>query len=123
LRPCASKASAVSLPPLPLRLLPAGAKVAGRDSHPLKSAALARRTRGRDSSRDARVASPSDFQGRSAIEFDAAVTMGCGDECPFIQAKRRVDWTIPDPKEMPPERFREVRDLIERQVQGLLREL
>src|SRR5207247_7617997 len=45
-RPFASKASAVSLPPLPLRLLPAGAKVAGWDLHPLKSAALARRTRG-----------------------------------------------------------------------------
>ena len=45
----ASKASAVSLPPLPLRLLPAGAKVAGRDLHPLKSAALARRTTGRGS--------------------------------------------------------------------------
>jgi len=49
--------------------------------------------------------------------------MGCGDECPFIKAKRRVDWNIPDPKEMPPEQFREVRNLIERQVQGLLREL
>src|SRR4029077_11038602 len=45
-RPCASKASAVSLPPLPLRLLPAGAKVAGWELHPLKSAALARRTKG-----------------------------------------------------------------------------
>lgn len=59
----------------------------------------------------------------AAIEFDAAVTMGCGDVCPFIKAKRRIDWNIPDPKEMPPEQFREVRELIERQVQGLLREL
>lgn len=59
----------------------------------------------------------------SAIEFDAAVTMGCGDDCLLIKATRRVDWNIPDPKEMPPEQFREVRDLIERQVQGLLREL
>src|SRR5947208_297667 len=39
-RPCASKASAVLLPPLPLRLLPAGAKVAGWELHPLKSAAF-----------------------------------------------------------------------------------
>ena len=46
----------------------------------------------------------------AGIEFDVAVTIGCGDECPFIRAKRRVDWNIPDPKDMPPEQFREVRD-------------
>src|SRR5262245_51915515 len=42
------------------------------------------------------------------VEFDAAVTMGCGDECPFVKAKRRVDWNIPDPKHMPSDQFREV---------------
>src|SRR5262245_12430184 len=47
------------------------------------------------------------------ITFDAAVTMGCGDECPFLVATRRIDWQIPDPREMPPEEFRRVRDLIE----------
>src|ERR1019366_954488 len=41
-------------------------------------------------------------------DFDAAVTMGCGDECPLVLAKRRVDWNIPDPKTLPPEEFREV---------------
>jgi protein-tyrosine-phosphatase len=56
-------------------------------------------------------------------EFDAAVTMGCGDECPLVLAKRRIEWQIPDPKEMPPERFREVRDLIEAKVKELLRTL
>jgi protein-tyrosine-phosphatase len=56
-------------------------------------------------------------------EFDAAVTMGCGDECPLVLAKRRIDWQIPDPKEMPPDQFREVRNLIERQVKELLRSL
>jgi protein-tyrosine-phosphatase len=54
------------------------------------------------------------------VEFDVAVTMGCGDECPLVRAKRREDWGIPDPKEMPPEEFRGVRDLIERNVQKLL---
>src|SRR5437899_4816797 len=49
----------------------------------------------------------------SDIEFAVAVTMGCGDECPNLKAKRKEDWNIPDPKELPPERFREVRDLIE----------
>lgn len=57
------------------------------------------------------------------LEFEAAVTMGCGDQCPFIIAKMREDWQIPDPNEMPPEHFREVRDLIERKVKGLLQAL
>jgi protein-tyrosine-phosphatase len=53
-------------------------------------------------------------------DFDVAVTMGCGDECPFIRAKRRIDWQVPDPKDLPPERFREVRDMIEGKVKELL---
>lgn len=55
--------------------------------------------------------------------YDAAVTMGCGDACPMVAAHRRVDWSIPDPREMPPEEFRQVRDLIEQKVQSLLAEL
>ena len=46
------------------------------------------------------------------------MTMGCGDECPTGRAKRRIDWQIPDPKELPPEQFRGVRDLIEREGEG-----
>lgn len=57
------------------------------------------------------------------VEYDAAVTMGCGDECPMVRAKHREDWGIPDPKNLPPERFREVRDLIERKVKDLLTRL
>lgn len=60
------------------------------------------------------------FNGRAV---DVAVTMGCGDECPLVLAERRVDWRIPDPRDMTPEEFRGVRDLIERKVQDLLREL
>src|SRR6266436_1736514 len=56
-------------------------------------------------------------------EFDAAVTMGCGDECPLVLAKRREDWQIPDPREMSPEQFRHVRDLIESKVKDLLASL
>jgi protein-tyrosine-phosphatase len=56
-------------------------------------------------------------------DFDVAVTMGCGDECPFIRAKQREDWQIPDPKELPPERFREVRDVIEGKVKKLVERL
>ena len=59
----------------------------------------------------------------TSLEFDVVVTMGCGDACPFIKAKQREDWQIPDPKELPPETFREVRDLIEANVKGLLARL
>lgn len=58
-----------------------------------------------------------DFNGQ---EVDVAVTMGCGDECPLVLAKQRVDWKIPDPRDMSPEQFREVRDLIESKVRELL---
>jgi protein-tyrosine-phosphatase len=54
------------------------------------------------------------------VEYDVVVTMGCGDACPLVRAKRRLDWQIPDPRELPPEEFRAVRDLIERRVRELL---
>jgi protein-tyrosine-phosphatase len=46
-------------------------------------------------------------------EYAAAITMGCGDNCPMVRARIREDWDIPDPKELPAEEFRQVRDLIE----------
>jgi protein-tyrosine-phosphatase len=52
--------------------------------------------------------------------FDAAITMGCGDACPMVQTRIREDWQIPDPRDMAPERFREVRDLIGGKVKELL---
>lgn len=55
--------------------------------------------------------------------FDAVVTMGCGDACPAVETKHRIDWQIPDPRELPPDAFREVRDLIDQNVQDLLAEL
>lgn len=56
-------------------------------------------------------------------EVDVAVTMGCGDECPLVIAKRREDWKIPDPRDMTPDDFRRVRDLIETKVKELLASL
>ncbi len=53
------------------------------------------------------------------VQFDIAVTMGCGDACPNLKAKRREDWDIPDPREMSPNQFREVRDLIRKKVKEL----
>ena len=55
--------------------------------------------------------------------YDAVVTMGCGDACPWMPAKRFIDWHIPDPRHMEPDDFRKVRDLIEEKVKGLLQEL
>ncbi len=55
--------------------------------------------------------------------FDAVVTMGCGDACPWMPAKQFIDWQIPDPKHMEPEEFNKVRDFIREKVQTLLAEL
>ncbi|AMV30203.1 hypothetical protein VT84_37775 [Gemmata sp. SH-PL17] len=52
--------------------------------------------------------------------MDVAVTMGCGDSCPLVRAKVREEWNIPDPKELPDDDFRKVRDLIEQKVTSLL---
>lgn len=52
--------------------------------------------------------------------FDAVVTMGCGDACPWMPAKKFIDWQIPDPKHMDPEEFNKVRDYIKGKVKELL---
>lgn len=54
------------------------------------------------------------------IEYDLAVTMGCGDECPYVRAKARQDWQIPDPKHMETAQFADVRDLIRDKVGALV---
>ncbi|MDE2291523.1 MAG: arsenate reductase ArsC [Elusimicrobia bacterium] len=55
--------------------------------------------------------------------WDCLVTMGCGDSCPSVPAARRLDWDLPDPKALPAEGFRRVRDDIKARVRGLLGEL
>lgn len=57
------------------------------------------------------------------VPFDATVTMGCGDACPFVPAPLREDWDIPDPKDMDPAAFAEVRDLVRAQVAALAERL
>ncbi len=56
-------------------------------------------------------------------DYDVAVTMGCGDACPMVKARRREDWKLPDPRELPLEGLREVRDRIEELVKDLLASL
>ncbi|MEA2471961.1 MAG: hypothetical protein QOE38_2960 [Thermoleophilaceae bacterium] len=54
---------------------------------------------------------------------DVVVTMGCGDECPYIPGKRYLDWDLRDPKGLGPEEVRAIRDGIARRVEGLAAEL
>jgi arsenate reductase len=58
-----------------------------------------------------------------ARRADVVVTMGCGDECPYIPGKRYLDWDLPDPKGRPLEEVRATRDEIARRVEGLVAEL
>jgi len=60
---------------------------------------------------------------KSFAPFDVVVTMGCGDACPWMPAKKFIDWEIPDPRNLPPEDFNKIRDLIREKVSGLLKEM
>lgn len=59
----------------------------------------------------------------AGLEFDAVVTMGCGDSCPWVPAQRREDWVLPDPRDMDDDGYRAVRDGIESRVRALLASL
>ena len=54
------------------------------------------------------------------VTWDYIVTMGCGDACPTLPARHRLDWELQDPKHLSDEGFREVRDQIESLVTALL---
>ena len=54
---------------------------------------------------------------------DVVVTMGCGDECPYIPGKRYLDWDLTDPKGRPVEEVRRTRDEIDRRVRALVEDL
>jgi arsenate reductase (thioredoxin) len=66
---------------------------------------------------------PRRLSARLAERADVVVTMGCGDECPYIPGKRYVDWELPDPGGRPLAEVRATRDEIARRVAELLREL
>ena len=54
---------------------------------------------------------------------DVVVTMGCGDDCPYIPGRRYLDWDLPDPKGRSVEEVRDLRTEIELRVAELLGEL
>lgn len=58
-----------------------------------------------------------------AEQADIVITMGCGDQCPYIPGKRYIEWDLPDPKDRPISEVRATRDEIRRRVNALLGEL
>ena len=54
---------------------------------------------------------------------DVVVTMGCGDECPYVPGRRYLDWDLPDPKRLPVEQVRVIRDELADRVRALAKEL
>jgi arsenate reductase len=55
-----------------------------------------------------------------AQQAQVLVTMGCGDECPYVPGVKRDDWPLEDPKGKPVERVREIRDDIRERVRLLI---
>jgi arsenate reductase (thioredoxin) len=58
-----------------------------------------------------------------ADRADVVVTMGCGDECPYIPGKRYIDWDLQDPKGLPLDQVRAIRDDLARRTEDLVRQL
>ena len=58
-----------------------------------------------------------------AEQADLIVTMGCGDQCPYIPGKRYLEWDLTDPKDQPIENIKEIRDQIDHHIQRLIAEL
>jgi arsenate reductase (thioredoxin) len=58
-----------------------------------------------------------------AEQADIVVTMGCGDECPYIPGKRYIDWDLPDPRGRPLDEVRAIRDDIAHRIDELLASL
>ena len=58
-----------------------------------------------------------------AEQAEVVVTMGCGDECPYIPGRRYLDWDLEDPKGRPLDEVRATRDEIDRRVRELVAEL
>jgi arsenate reductase len=71
---------------------------------------------------DLSSATPRKLTAALAQDADLLVTMGCGDECPYVPGLKIVDWPLEDPKGQPIERVREIRDEIKRRVEELLQE-
>jgi len=65
-------------------------------------------------------AKPQKLTAELAQNAEMLVTMGCGDECPYVPGLKRDDWPLPDPKGQGIESVRQTRDKIKRRVLQLL---
>jgi arsenate reductase len=72
---------------------------------------------------DVSTNTPTKLTHELAEQADVVVTMGCGDECPYIPGKRHLDWELEDPKGRPLDEVRDTRDEIARRVEQLAEEL
>jgi arsenate reductase len=71
---------------------------------------------------DLRTRRPQKLTDELASGAHLLVTMGCGDECPYVPGLSRDDWPLEDPKGKPLERVRKIRDEIRDRVSGLVNE-
>jgi arsenate reductase len=69
---------------------------------------------------DLRDARPRKLTAELAAGAQLLITMGCGDECPYVPGLRRDDWHLDDPKGQPIERVRMIRDDIHARVEALV---
>lgn len=65
-------------------------------------------------------AKPQKLTQELANDASLLITMGCGDKCPYVPGLRRDDWPLKDPKGLPLEEVRAIRDEVKRRVQELL---
>jgi arsenate reductase (thioredoxin) len=72
---------------------------------------------------DLRASTPRRWTDEDLASADVIVTMGCGDECPYVPGRRYLDWELDDPAGRPVEEVRPIRDEIDRRVRALLNEL
>jgi arsenate reductase (thioredoxin) len=73
-----------------------------------------------DAGIDVSAARPQRLTPELAAGAKLLVTMGCGDQCPFVPGLEVLDWPLPDPKGQPPERVREIRDDIRQRIADLI---
>jgi arsenate reductase len=95
------------------RAISAGTQPAAR-VHPVVVEAM------REVGIDLAHAKPQKLTAELAQDAEMLITMGCGDECPYVPGLRRDDWPLPDPKDQGIEAVRQTRDEIKRRIQALL---
>ena len=75
----------------------------------------------REAGIDLSGAMPQPLTAELAAGTSVLVTMGCGDECPYVPGMRIEDWPLEDPKGKPPDTVRRIRDAIRSRVEDLIR--